>query len=56
LQWVIAPESEVTIPVERDFGILLNGKYNYGFTGESVFGKDVNNSFWQLNVGIIWWP
>jgi hypothetical protein len=55
-QWGIAPEAGVAIPVERDFGILLNGKYNYAFTGESVFGTDVNNSYWQVNVGFIWEP
>jgi hypothetical protein len=55
-QWAIAPEAGVAIPVERDFGILLNGKYNYAFTGQSVFGTDVNNSFWQVNVGVIWQP
>jgi len=55
-QWAIAPEAGVAIPVERDFGILLNGKYNYAFTGESVFGTDVNNSYWQINVGVIWEP
>lgn len=55
-QWTIAPEAEVAISVERDLGILLNGKYNYSFTGESVFSSDVNNSFWQVNVGVIWQP
>ena len=55
-QWGIAPEVGVVIPVERDFGIMLNGKYNYAFTGESVFGTDINNSYWQVNAGFVWEP
>lgn len=55
-QWGIAPEAGVVIPVERDFGIMLNGKYNYAFTGESVFGTDINNSYWQINAGFVWEP
>ena len=55
-QWGVAPEAGVVIPVERDFGLMLNGKYNYAFTGESVFGTDINNSFWQVNVGVVWEP
>jgi hypothetical protein len=55
-QWGIAPEAGVVVPVERGFGIMLNGKYNYAFTGESVFGTDINNSYWQINAGVVWEP
>jgi len=55
-QWGVAPEAGVVIPVERDFGIMLNGKYNYALTGKSVFGTDINNSYWQVNVGFVWEP
>jgi hypothetical protein len=55
-QWGIAPEAGVVIPVERGFGVMLNGKYNYAFTGESVFGTDIKNSYWQINAGFVWEP
>ena len=55
-QWGIAPEAGLIIPVERDFGIMLNGKYNYAFTGQGVFGRDINNSYWQVNAGFVWEP
>jgi hypothetical protein len=55
-QWGVAPEAGVIIPVEKDFGIILNGKYNYAFTGESVFGEDINHSYWQINAGFVWEP
>jgi hypothetical protein len=55
-QWAVAPEAGVVIPVERDFGLIVNGKYNYAFTGETVFGEDMNNTFWQINVGVVWEP
>jgi hypothetical protein len=55
-QWGVAPEAGVVIPVERDFGIMLNGKFNYAFTGQDVFGRDINNSYWQVNAGFVWEP
>jgi outer membrane protein W len=55
-EWGIAPEAGVVIPVERDFGIMLNGKYNYALTGEDVFGTTINHSYWQVNAGFVWEP
>lgn len=55
-QWGIAPEAGVAIPVERDFGLLINGKYNMLFTGQDAIGTDVNNAYWSINVGFIWEP
>ena len=55
-QWGIAPEAGVAIPVERDFGLLINGKYNMYFSGEDAIGNDINHSYWAINVGFIWEP
>lgn len=55
-QWGIAPEVGVAIPVERDFGLLVNGKYNMAFTGEDAIGNEINNGYWSINVGFIWEP
>lgn len=55
-QWGIAPEAGVAIPVERDFGLLINGKYNMFFSGEDAIGNDINNSYWSINIGFVWEP
>jgi outer membrane protein W len=55
-QWGIAPEAGVVIPVERDFGVIVNGKYNMAFTGEDAIGNEVNNAYWSINAGIVWQP
>ena len=55
-EWGIAPEAGVVIPVERDFGIILNGKYNYALTGEDVFETTINHTYWQINAGFVWEP
>lgn len=55
-EWGIAPEAGVVIPVERDFGIILNGKYNYALTGEDVFETTINHTYWQVNAGFVWEP
>ena len=53
-EWGMAPEVGFIIPVERDFAIMVNGKYNYAFTGESVLGNDINHSYVGLNIGFVW--
>lgn len=55
-QWGIAPEVGIVAPVERDFGVIINGKYNMAFTGENALGADVNNAYWSVNVGVVWEP
>lgn len=55
-QWGVAPEVGVAIPVERDFGLLINGKYNMFFSGEDAIGNEINNAYWSINVGFVWEP
>jgi len=55
-QWGIAPEAGFVVPVERDFGLILNGKYNMAFSGENAVGADVNNAYWSVNLGVVWEP
>ena len=53
-EWGIAPEVGVIFPIERDFAIIVNGKYNYAFTGKSPLGTDIKHSYVGLNVGFVW--
>ena len=53
-EWGIAPEAGVIIPVDMEWGIMVNGKYNYAFTGESAVGTDINHSYLSLNIGFVW--
>jgi hypothetical protein len=53
-QWGGAPELGVVVPIDRDVSIIISGKYNYAFTGESVLGTDINNSYWTLGIGFAW--
>lgn len=53
-EWGVAPEVGLIFPVERDFAIMVNGKYNYAFTGKSPFGTDINHSYVGLNIGFVW--
>ena len=52
--WGIAPEIGVIIPIDRELAFMVNGKYNYTFTGESVGGADINHSYASLNLGLVW--
>ena len=53
-QWGIAPEAGVIIPMDRDWAVMVNGKYNYAFTGKSPLGEDIKHSYASLNIGIVW--
>jgi hypothetical protein len=52
--WGGAPEVGVVVPLERDLNLIINGKYNYAFTGESALGNDVNHSYWVIGIGFAW--
>ena len=53
-EWGVAPEVGAVIPVSRELLLLLNGKYNYAFTGKGLAGDDFNLAYWGLNVGFAW--
>lgn len=52
--WGGAPEVGLVIPVQDRFTLLISGKYNYAFTGKSVIGTDINNSYFNINIGFAW--
>ena len=53
-EWGVAPELGIIFPVDRELSILVSGKYNYAFTGESVVGTNINHSYVSLNIGLVW--
>jgi len=53
-EWGVAPEVGIIFPVDRELAILVNGKYNYTFTGESVVGTDINHSYVTIGLGLVW--
>ena len=53
-QWGVAPEIGIAIPTKSHTTLLITGKYNYAFTGESAVGSDVNNSYLSLGFGVAW--
>ena len=53
-QWGIAPEIGVLVPLKGNSSIIVNGKYNYAFTGDSPVGGDINNEYWMIGIGYVW--
>jgi outer membrane protein W len=53
-EWGMAPEVGFVLPIDGAAMLLVSTKYNYAFTGELVTGKDINHSFWNLNIGFAW--
>jgi hypothetical protein len=53
-EWGVAPEVGFVLPTGGGSLLLVSGKYNYAFTGETVVGKDINHSYISLNLGIAW--
>jgi hypothetical protein len=52
--WGGAPEVGVLIPLQNELTLLISGKFNYAFTGKSVIGTDINNSYFNINIGFAW--
>jgi len=53
-QWGIAPEIGFLVPLSRGSTLIVNGKYNYAFTGESPVGADINHEYWTIGIGFAW--
>lgn len=52
--WAAAPEIGFVIPFQSGATMLINGKYNYAFTGTSVVGGDINHSYFSIGIGFAW--
>ncbi|MCG6915354.1 outer membrane beta-barrel protein [bacterium BMS3Abin03] len=52
--WGIAPEAGIVFPVDEGYAIIINGKYNYAFSGMSPLGTDIKHSYLGINVGFVW--
>ncbi len=53
-QWGMAPEIGIAVPVGHKTLMVINGKYNYAFTGKDVTGASVHHQFWTLGIGFAW--
>jgi len=53
-QWGGAPEIGVVIPVGYSTKLLLNGKYFFALTGDSVLGGSTKYSYLTFGVGVVW--
>lgn len=52
--WGVAPEAGFIFPVDREFGIIFSGKYNYSFPVESPLGRDLSHTYVSFGVGFVW--
>ena len=53
-QWGIIPEIGFVMPLQGGSTLILNGKYNYAFTGQSPLGGDINHEYWTIGIGFAW--
>ena len=53
-QWGGAPEIGVVIPAGYSSKIILNAKYYYALTGDSILGDSINHSYFTFGVGFAW--
>jgi len=53
-QWGMAPEIGVIVPLKGNGSIIINGKYNYAFTGDHPVGGDINHEYWMIGIGFAW--
>ena len=53
-EWGFAPELGVVFPLPEARYVILNGKFNGAFTGESLGNSSFHLQYFSLNVGFAW--
>jgi len=53
-QWGIIPEVGFVMPMSGGSTLIINGKYNYAFSGDSPLGGDINHEYWTIGIGFAW--
>ena len=53
-EWGLAPEVGVIARIDRDHAFMINGKFNWAFTGKTYGSKDFSLTYVGLNVGFVW--
>ncbi|HEX5132422.1 MAG TPA: hypothetical protein VFX92_08040 [Candidatus Krumholzibacteria bacterium] len=52
--WGIAPEAGVVVPLQSGAAFMINGRYNWSPTSQSLAGNDADLTYWGINVGFVW--
>jgi len=53
-QWGLIPEIGFLMPLSRSSTLIVNGKYNYAFSGDSPLGGDITHEYWTIGIGFAW--
>jgi outer membrane protein W len=53
-EWGAAPEAGFVFPIQTGAWFVINGRYNWSPTVESLAGNDVTLTYYQFNVGFMW--
>lgn len=53
-EWGVAPEAGFVFPIQTGAWFVINGRYNWSPTVESLAGNDATLTYYQLNLGFMW--
>lgn len=53
-EWALAPEVGFVIPVQTGAWFVVNGRYQWSPTPENMANDEVDLTYYQINVGIMW--
>jgi hypothetical protein len=53
-EWGVAPEVGVIIPIHTGAWFVVNGRYQWSPTSESLTEKEVDLTYYQINIGFMW--
>lgn len=53
-EWGVAPEVGVIIPIRTGAWFVVNGRYQYSPTSESLTEHEVDLTYYQINIGFMW--
>ncbi len=53
-EWGAAPEAGVVIPIQTGAWLVVNARYHWSPTPETLAGDDVSMTYYQLSLGFMW--
>jgi hypothetical protein len=53
-EWGVAPEVGMAVPIQTGLWLVVNGRYQWSPTPETLIGEDTELTYYQVNIGFMW--
>ena len=53
-EWGVAPEAGVVVPIRTGAWFAINARYQWSPTTQTLLGNEIELTYYQINIGIMW--